>query len=184
MPERTCPVWAGYLLASPIRKLYQNPATILEPYVREGMTVLEIGPGMGFFTLPMARMVGTTGRVIAVDVQEGMLDRLRKRAREAGVHTQIDLRLCTPNSLGVADLAKRIDFILLFAVVHEIGDRENLFAELAAAARPTCLTLFAEPRGHVSDEKFRGSLALAAENGFAVHAHPRIRGSIAAVLTR
>ncbi len=53
--EKVCPWWAGYFLASPLRQLFQDPAKILAPYVREGMTVLEPGPGMGFFTLELAR---------------------------------------------------------------------------------------------------------------------------------
>jgi len=54
MAHRVCPWWLGYLLASPLRRLLQDPAAIVGPYVREGMTVLEPGPGMGFFTLAMA----------------------------------------------------------------------------------------------------------------------------------
>ena len=71
--HRVCPSWAGYLLASPVRKLLQNPTRILEPYVRAGMNVLEPGPGMGFFTLELARLVGPEGRVVAVDVQPAMI---------------------------------------------------------------------------------------------------------------
>ncbi|MFY9643515.1 MAG: hypothetical protein WCD20_15720 [Rhodomicrobium sp.] len=66
--HRVCPWWMGYLLASPIRKWWQDPARILSPYVRAGMTVLEPGPGMGFFTLEIARLVGPSGRLVAVDV--------------------------------------------------------------------------------------------------------------------
>jgi ubiquinone/menaquinone biosynthesis C-methylase UbiE len=75
-----CPWWVGYILASPIRKLAQNPAPMLKPFVRIGMTVLEPGPGMGFFTLELARLVGPEGRVIAVDVQPQMITGLRRRA--------------------------------------------------------------------------------------------------------
>ena len=42
-----CPWWVGYILASPVRKLWQNPGRILEPFVQPGMNVLEPGPGMG-----------------------------------------------------------------------------------------------------------------------------------------
>ena len=50
MVHRVCPWWLGYFLASPIRQwLGQDPIKILSPYVREGMIVLEPGPGMGFF---------------------------------------------------------------------------------------------------------------------------------------
>ncbi len=74
------------LLASPVRRwMGENPEALLTPYVREGMTVLEPGPGMGFFTLPLARMVGPAGRVVAVDIQARMLDALERRARKAGL---------------------------------------------------------------------------------------------------
>jgi SAM-dependent methyltransferase len=78
-----CPWWAGYILASPMRKLAQNPARLLEPFVHTGTTVLEPGPGMGFFTLELARLVGPEGRVIAVDVQPHMIASLRRRAERA-----------------------------------------------------------------------------------------------------
>jgi predicted methyltransferase len=61
--HRVCPWWLGYLLASPLRRLRHDPSPILAPYLREGMTVLEPGPGMGFFTLELARRVGPSGRV-------------------------------------------------------------------------------------------------------------------------
>ena len=83
MPHHVCPWWLGYLLASPVRKLFQDPAGILAPHVHEGMTVLEPGPGMGFFTLELARRVGPRGQVVAVDVQERMLAGLLRRARRA-----------------------------------------------------------------------------------------------------
>jgi SAM-dependent methyltransferase len=71
MSHRVCPWWLGYLLASPIRRLLQgDPEKILAPFVREGMTVLEPGPGMGFFTLPLARRVGPMGRVVAVGLTD------------------------------------------------------------------------------------------------------------------
>lgn len=69
-----CPWWIGYVLASPIRKLLQNPAGIIAPYIRDGMTVLEPGPGMGFFTLEIARRVGPSGYVIAVESQPQMIE--------------------------------------------------------------------------------------------------------------
>src|SRR6185437_6655390 len=67
-----CPWWVGDFLASPIRRRLHDSARILSSYVRTGMTVLEPGPGMGFFTLEIARLVGPTGRVIAVDVEPRM----------------------------------------------------------------------------------------------------------------
>jgi predicted methyltransferase len=86
MAHRVCPWWIGYLLASPLRRWFgQDPAKILSPYVREAMTVLEPGPGMGFFTIPLARLVGPSGRVVTVDLQPKMIESLKRRASKAGV---------------------------------------------------------------------------------------------------
>ena len=94
MAEHICPWWVGYFLISPIRRWLQDPEKILSPYINEGMTVLDIGPGMGFFTIPAARMVGESGKVIAVDVQEKMLTVLRKRAEKAGVAGRVVTKRC------------------------------------------------------------------------------------------
>ena len=80
MGHRVCPWWLGYVLASPLRRLLQDPVAIVQPYISPGMTVLEPGPGMGFFTIELARLVGGTGRVIAVDIQPKMLDGLKARS--------------------------------------------------------------------------------------------------------
>ena len=84
MSERPCPWWMGYLLACPMRRWSQKPEALLAPYLHEGMTVLEPGPGMGFFTLPMSRMAGPAGKIVAVDIQARMLENLRRRAMKAG----------------------------------------------------------------------------------------------------
>ena len=55
MPDNNhvCPWWMGYFLVNPMRRLRQNPDDIISPYVKEGMRVVEVGPGMGYFTIPM-----------------------------------------------------------------------------------------------------------------------------------
>ena len=58
MEKAECPRWFGYFLINPFRRFLENPRRILGPLVREGMTVLEPGCGMGYFTLPLGRMVG------------------------------------------------------------------------------------------------------------------------------
>ena len=126
MAEHVCPVWIGYLLASPLRKLFQNPDKILSPWVREGMTVLDVGCAMGFFTLPLARMVGPSGKVVCIDLQEKMIQALSRRARKADLLDRIDARICPSDSLGLADLNGQIDFTLLMAVVHEVPDPSSL----------------------------------------------------------
>jgi ubiquinone/menaquinone biosynthesis C-methylase UbiE len=180
--HRVCPVWVGYLLASPIRRLLQNPHTILAPHVRAGMRVLDVGPAMGFFTLPLARLVGPSGRVICVDVQERMLSVLMRRARGAGLADRIEARLCDATSLRVADLARTIDFVLAFAVVHEVGDAARFFGEVQSVLTPRGRVLFAEPRGRVSDRAFHESLAVAMQNALRKTEYLKIARSRAAML--
>ncbi len=184
MAHRICPVWVGFLLANPLRRLLTRPESLLAPYVKPGMTVVEVGPAMGFFSIPMAQMVGSNGRLVTVDVQEGMLKRLRTRAAKVGVADRIDARLCPPDSLGVGDLNGKADFGFLFAVAHEVPDQRKLFADLAAALKPGAKLLFAEPAGHVKEEEFGASLALAQQSGLKVVDRLRIRGSVAALLRK
>ncbi len=181
-PHHVCPWWLGYLLASPIRKLSCRPAKLLAPYVREGMTVLEPGPGMGFFTLDLARLVGSEGRVIAVDIQPRMLARLRRRAARAGVLDRVDVRQVEPASLGLADLAGKVDFTLAFAMVHEMPDAAAFFREVAGASKPGARLLLAEPSGHVTPPEFDAELKMAAEAGFKQVGAPTVRSNQAALL--
>jgi len=89
MAKHVCPVWIGYLLTSPIRKLFQNPQKLLGPYIEKDMVVLGAGCAMGFFSLPAAQMVGENGKVICVDIQKEMIKSLKRRALKAGVIDRI-----------------------------------------------------------------------------------------------
>ena len=71
--NRVFPVERAESLDNIIRRWLQNPQKILRPYLKEGMTVLDIGCGPGFISIDMAQMVGESGQVISVDLQEGML---------------------------------------------------------------------------------------------------------------
>jgi SAM-dependent methyltransferase len=161
--------------ATPFRRLIQDPAPIVAPYVHAGMTVLEPGPGMGFFTLELARLVGPSGHVIAVDVQRQMVAGLRRRARRAGLLDRIDTRVVLPTSMGVDDVEGRVDFVFAFAVVHEMPEPAPFFSEAARALKPGATLLLAEPTGHVDDQGFARELVAAAQAGLAVVNHPSIR---------
>ena len=168
MSTHTCPWWLGYLLASPVRRLFENPTARLTPYVREGMFVLEPGPGMGFFTLELARLVGPAGRVVAVDLQEKMLAVLRRRAGRAGLADRIETRRCTTEDLAIADLAGKVDLAVLFHMLHEVSDQGRFLQAIHAALKPGGAVLVVEPRGHVSAEAFQASLERATRVGFTI----------------
>jgi ubiquinone/menaquinone biosynthesis C-methylase UbiE len=174
----------GYLLASPLRRLVQDPHKVLAPYVRKGMTVLEPGPGMGFFTLELARLIGPSGRVVAVDLQPRMLASLKRRAVRARLQERLDVRLANPDTLGIADLASGVDFTLAFYLVHELPAVEPFFAEVAKVSKPGAGLLVAEPAGHVKTPAFEAELQAAIHAGFELTERPKIRHSHAAFLKR
>jgi len=180
---KVCPWYVGYLLVNPFRRLWHDPRTILGPHLAAGMTVLEPGPGMGFFTLEMARWVGPTGRVIAVDIQPKMLARLRRRAENARLLDRIDIRPAQRDRLGIDDLEGKVDFVLVFAVVHELPDVPGFFRELRRVVKTGAKILVAEPWLHVSAGHFAATLQTAEDAGFQVAESMGIAMSRAAVLT-
>lgn len=185
MAHRICPWWIGYLLASPVRRWFgQDPVKILSPYVREGMTVLEPGPGMGFFTIPLARLVGASGKVIAIDVQPKMIDELKRRAAKVNLFERIDARVAPAETMGLSDLEGRVDFTLAFAMVHEFPDATHFFSEVARASKSQARMLLAEPRGHVDRSQFAAELFAAAAAGFSTADRPKIARSVSALLVR
>jgi ubiquinone/menaquinone biosynthesis C-methylase UbiE len=148
------------------------------------MTVLEIGPGMGYFSLTLAQLVGPRGKVICVDVQEKMLERLRKRAQKAGALDRITTIRATEQSLRVQEFNGKVDFALAFAMVHEVPDQARLLQEIYGAMKPGALLLLSEPKGHVSQEAFDSTLAIAQAQRFRVESHVQIKQSRTGLLRR
>jgi 2-polyprenyl-3-methyl-5-hydroxy-6-metoxy-1,4-benzoquinol methylase len=163
--KNICPWWMGYLLLIPLRKLSHNPVKILKPYIKEGMTVIDYGCAMGYFSLPMAKMVGRTGKVYCFDIQEKMLQQLSARAEKAGLTESIKPMLIAADE-NTEHLKNTADFALLFAVAHEVENQDELFARLAGMLKPKAQLLFAEPKGHVSLKAFKLSIQKAVKCGF------------------
>jgi ubiquinone/menaquinone biosynthesis C-methylase UbiE len=174
MAERVCPVWIGYLLLSPLRKLFQNPYKILGAYIKNGMKAMDIGSAMGYFSLPLADLIGSSGKVYCIDMQKGMLDVLMKRARKAKLDDKIEPRVCNQNSLMMDDVKGQIDFALAFAMVHEVPDAPRLFSEIHNALKSKGLLLVSEPAGHVTVEAFKNTVSVAKQKGFSLIGSPKI----------
>jgi len=182
--HRVCPWWIGPLLASPVRRLVHDLARLLGPFVRAEMTALEPGPGMGFFTLELARLVGHEGRVVAVDVEPRMIAGLRRRAERAGLLDRIDTRVAPPATMALDACEGAFDFVLAFAVVHEMRSAETFFAEAARAMKPGASLLLVEPAGHVAESEFASALAFASRNGLKASDGPQIWRSRSTVLRK
>ena len=174
-----CPWWLCFTFDNPLRKLLHNPEAILSPYVHPGDRVIDIGPGMGYFTIPLARLVGPQGHVIGIDVQEKMLSALRLRAKKNEVSERIEGYLASQKSLGIHEKA---DFILAFWMAHEVLDQSSFFREIRDLLKPNGSLLLAEPIVHVRKKHFLRTLQSAIEIGLVIKESPRIRLSHCALL--
>ena len=182
--ERVCPWYLGYFLANPLRRVVQNPEKILRPYVNEGMTVLDIGSAMGFFTLPLCKLVGESGHVIAVDLQARMISSLKRRVKRRGLSARVETRICSSTSLGIDDLTEKVDVALAFAVLHEIPLQENAIKEIAGTLKNGGKFIMAEPKGHVTKEGFHQTMLVAERLGLKRVESPLVWHSEAVVMRK
>ena len=160
--HHVCPWWMAYTFDNPLRRMFHNPEKMFADYVTEGMTALDIGCGMGYFSLGLARIVGDTGKVISIDLQQKMLDVLQKRASKASLSHRIESRICAADDL---QLNTPVDFALAFWMVHETPDPENFFSQIVSVLKPDGKMIFTEPAFHVSDEQYRKIIAAANKSG-------------------
>jgi arsenite methyltransferase len=127
-----CPASFSWIVNNPVRRRYMRP--ILDRVgIRRGERVLELGPGPGAFSLDAARMLGESGRLIAVDIQPEMIARLERRAREAGL-TNIEAHTADAHHLPLPDAS--VDRAFLITVLPEIPDRARALAELRRVLKP------------------------------------------------
>jgi ubiquinone/menaquinone biosynthesis C-methylase UbiE len=178
MGGHICPWWFAYTFDNPFRHFFHNPEKMLGAYASKGMTVLDVGCGMGFFSIGLARLVGERGCVIAADVQPKMLGVMQKRSEKAGVSNIIRPHRSEPNNLGVDT---QVDFILAFWMVHEVRDLKLFFDQIRSCLKPNGRILIAEPRFHVSSKRFQESSVVAQELGLNFCETPSIRFSRSAV---
>jgi ubiquinone/menaquinone biosynthesis C-methylase UbiE len=181
MINRTCPWWLGHAIDNPLRRLIHDPGRLLSSYVRKGMSTADIGCGMGMFSIAMAKIAGDNGRVYAVDLQQEMLDALRKRAEKAGVADRIRLIRADLDSIGIQE---PVDFVLAFWMIHEVRDKRTFFDQVASVLKEGGAFLFVEPKMHVTRSQYEDSLNVARSAGFEVRDAPSIRLSRAVVLQK
>lgn len=163
--KHICPAELAGSLDNRLRRWVQNPVRILSPHIRKGLKVLDLGCGPGFFTIEMAKLLDGNGKVIAADLQEGMLNIIRKKISGTSLEKIISLQKCQDDSIGITE---SVDFILAFYMVHEVPDQERLFKELKSVLKPGGKMLIAEPSFHVSGKAFRRMLSRAEAEGFSI----------------
>ncbi|HUI29574.1 MAG TPA: class I SAM-dependent methyltransferase [Candidatus Acidoferrales bacterium] len=168
--QRVCPVENAGTLDNKIRKFLQNPRKILKPYVRSGMTVLDVGCGPGVFSIEMAEMVGPSGNVVAADLQEGMLQLLKEKIKGTPLEKIVEPYKCEASRIG---LTRKVDFVLAFYMVHEVPDKRSFFKEIRTILRDNEAMLIVEPNFHVSKKAFGEMLDSLVDLRFEVIERPR-----------
>jgi ubiquinone/menaquinone biosynthesis C-methylase UbiE len=169
--KHVCPWYCCFTFDNIFRKGFQNPYKILSGYLKAGDTVLDVGPGQGFFSIPMAKMVGENGRVIAIDIQKKMLDILERRAQKENVADRILLKLVSVTNYGINS---EVDFALAFWMVHEVPDKKALLQSIYDSMKHGKQFLVAEPYLHVTNRMMEETVKTALDVGFTLINRPKI----------
>jgi ubiquinone/menaquinone biosynthesis C-methylase UbiE len=176
-----CPASHAGILDNFIRKIIHKPRKIFEKFVHEGMTILDVGCGPGYFSIPLAQMTGDKGKVIAADLQEEMLDILRKKITGTEIEKIITLFKCEKEKIG---LNEKVDFVNAFYVVHEVPNSENFLKEIYNILNENGKLFLCEPKFHVSKKEFADTVNLALSVGFKLYKLPKIHISRTAVMQK
>jgi ubiquinone/menaquinone biosynthesis C-methylase UbiE len=166
-----CPAELAGTLDNLLRRLVHKPRKILEPYIREGMTVLDLGCGPGYFTAEIARLAGGGGRVIAADLQQKMLEKMAMKIRGTELEKRIEMHLCQADRIGIIG---KVDFVLAFWMVHEVPDQQRLFEELKSAMNSGGRIWIIEPKIHVTEKSFKKMITKTESAGLEIIERPKI----------
>lgn len=106
---------AGILMGSRLRQRLMDPSKTLRiAEIQPAQTVLEVGCGTGFFTIPAARIIGDQGWLIALDASSGFLEKVSKKVRDAELNNVVILQR---NALNTKLDSEIVDKVLLFGVI-------------------------------------------------------------------
>ena len=142
------------------------------------MKTMDFGCASGLFTREIAKM---KGNVIAVDLQQEMLDLLKNKIKGKEIEKRIKLVKCSKNNINVKE---KVDLIVAFYVVHEVKNMDNLFKQFNKTLKPKGKIFVAEPSFHVSNKMFQETLDIAQKNGFKIIEKPKILLSKAVVFEK
>ena len=175
-----CPAEFSGSLDNKFRRLFHNPVRILEAYITTGMTVIDLGCGPGYFTEALAMLVGESGRVIAADIQQKMLDKMERKIRGTELEGRVEKHLCQPDRIGISQKA---DFVLAFWMVHEVPDQQGMFEELKSLLNPEGRIWIIEPKFHVIKKTFTKMIIKLESAGLKIIERPKVSISRSVLLS-
>jgi ubiquinone/menaquinone biosynthesis C-methylase UbiE len=136
------PQFMANAIDNPLRRKVQPPDELaIRHGIEPGMAVLEVGPGNGKYTLAAARRVGSAGKIVAIDIEPRMIERVQRRIQEAGV-TNVEARVADVYALPFDDGA--FDAAYLITVIGEIPEPERAMKEISRVLKPTGTLSFSE----------------------------------------
>jgi len=136
------PAFLANAIDNPLRRRIQPPHEMpLRHGIEPGMTVLEVGPGNGRYTVETARAVGPTGKVIAVDIERRMIEQVILRAQAEGV-TNLEAKTASVYDLPFHDAT--FDAVSMIAVISEIPDPQRALREFYRVLKPAGTLAFSE----------------------------------------
>jgi SAM-dependent methyltransferase len=148
-------------ILDPIRRLFEPPRRLIGPYVRNGQVVADLGCGSGYYTLPMAELVGPEGKVYAVDLDGRCIRVLKKRAAKRGYHN-IEAHASSASSVSFIGDGS-VDFVLANGLLCSMTDqRQSAVKEIKRILKPRGLAYlslgFGPPLGLVDQVEWEGML--------------------------
>jgi ubiquinone/menaquinone biosynthesis C-methylase UbiE len=127
------------------REAEEQPRRALQiMQIAPGMTVADIGAGSGYFTERLARLVGPGGRVFATDIQQGMIDLLKRRLIGQKIQN-VTVILSEPSNPQLP--AGTIDLALMVDVYHELGNPQTMLGHIRTALKPDGRLVLVEYKG-------------------------------------
>jgi ubiquinone/menaquinone biosynthesis C-methylase UbiE len=136
------PEFLAGAIDNPLRRRMQPPDEMPKRHgIEPGMRVLEVGPGNGRYTLATARWVGESGRVLAVDIEPKMVERVRARAEAEGVGN-VEARVADVYDLPFDEGS--FDAAYMIVVIGEIPDPDQAMREFHRVLKPGGKLAFSE----------------------------------------
>jgi ubiquinone/menaquinone biosynthesis C-methylase UbiE len=174
-----CPSWLSFGLVNRIRCIFHNPLEMFRDYIGPGSVAADIGCGPGYFSIPMAYMVGPKGKVISVDIQSKMIEKVRKRIERLHLEERFSTIVCQSDDIGIKE---KVDFVLTFWMVHEVKYKSLFFRQIRDILKDDGNYLLVEPKIHVSGKEYSETIKLAEQSGLKVIKEVKISMSRASLL--
>jgi ubiquinone/menaquinone biosynthesis C-methylase UbiE len=126
---------AGMLMGSRARQWLMNPVKTLQiADIQPAQTILEVGCGTGFFTIPAAQMIGDQGYLVAMDASSGFLEVVAKKVKKADLN---NVRIVQRDALNTGLETASIDKVLLFGVIpFPLLPLDRLLPEMHRVLKP------------------------------------------------